>query len=282
VIQLVHATPSLMLPWATVYDGLVPDDLDTSKLPVCHGFVAGAPCTHDGMDPSLLCVRRFWGLRHIVEIVGATGKEKDTVTRLAIEPARPLIRWLHGASVQAVPYMPADYESLLYQPGLPVWDLDVYDLLREERRPTIVIAMGHFEQKSPIPSAAVHSIDLVPRALTDVGVAQQSGVFGEWLKPQSLVLLMACSSAVDPSTALTTMIEAFAGAGAGAIVGTESVIYPRISARAACAIYRGLREDAGSLSKAMRGLRWELIGAANPLAFTFTAYGNADLAMETS
>jgi hypothetical protein len=142
--------------------------------------------------------------------------------------------------------------------------------------------MGHFAAKKAFKGATVHTIDLVPEPLTDIGISQQIGNSGVWGDPCSLVLLMACTSIVDPATALTTMIEAFGGAGAGAIVGTESIVYPRVSARAACEIVERLRDDAGNLSKAMRSLRWSLVSAASPLAFTFTAYGNANLAMETT
>jgi hypothetical protein len=279
-LQLIHVARSLVIPWACLYDGQIGPALDVTGWPVCNGVVDGAPCGHTGAEDHQLCVRRFWGLRHDLELVLGSAVPRDAVTAFRMPADRPPLRLIHGKSLQDVQYMPDAYTSLLYQPGVPVWDHDVYSLLDAERRPAIIAALGHFSLATPVAGATVHAIDLVPAPLTDVGVSQQAINAGDWSFPHSIVLLMACSSAVAAADALTGMIDAFGSAGAAAIIGTESTVYPRLSARAATSLYRRLIDGGGKLGTAVRDLRWELVAAATPLAFTFTAYGNADLARE--
>jgi hypothetical protein len=279
-LQLIHVARSLVIPWSTLYDGWVPDDLDTSRLEVCDGVTGdGAACGH-GADERLVCMRRFWGLRHDVELMLGSAEARDAITSFQIPADRPPLRVLHGRTLQRATFMPAPYVSLLYRPGVPVWDHDVYTLLEPELRPAIVVAMGHFSLTTPVPGATVHAIDLIPAALTNIGVSKQALRLGDWEWPRSIVLLLACSSAVTAADALTGMIDAFAGAGAAAIIGTETTVFPRLSARAACSIVDHLVHGRATLASALRTLRWELVRDASPLGFSFTAYGNADLTRE--
>jgi len=279
-LQLIHVARSLVIPWAVLYDGWIPDDLDTSRLPVCHGALAdGSSCAHTEAS-ELICVRRFWGLRHDLELVLGSSIPRDAVTRFRVPSDRPPLRVLHGRTMQDATFMPDTYTSLMYQPGVPVWEHDVYTLFEGDQRPAILVAMGHFSSGAPVPGTLVHAIDLVPKPLTNIGVTKQTRSLGDWAFPHSIVLLMACSSAAVAADALTGMIDAFGSAGAAAIIGTESTVFPRLSGRAAASLYRGLVDTGGQLAGALRALRWELMRDATPLAFAFTAYGNADLARE--
>lgn len=278
-LQLVHVTRSLVIPWATIYDGWLPRDLKVAGLDVCLGPPEGGPpCGHDGTE-QLICVTRFWGMRHYLELQLGDPRKVDAITTFQAPPDRRQLRILQGKRLRDEHFLPDDYTKLLAQPDV-AWNGDVYDLLAAAKRPAVFVAMGHFSIEEPAPGSHVHTIDLVPETLTDTGVSQLVIEEGDWKDPHSIVLLMACSSAVAASDALIGMIDAFASAGAAAIIGTESTVYPRLSARAACLLYQQLVDGNGKLAEAMRALRWTLARDATPLAFTFTAYGNADLARE--
>jgi hypothetical protein len=277
VLQLVHVARALVLPWAILYDGWLPRDRKTVDVPVCIGEGAdGAPCGHTSAD-KIICVRGFWGLRHDLELLTGRAVATDAVATWQVPSGRAALGIMQGKSLTGVQYLPACYEQLLARPEVKIWKDDVYALLAAATRPAIFVAIGHFSvaMEEGVP---VHAIDLEPEPLTDTGLSDEvERPGGVWEFPHSIVVLLACSSAVPAADALTGMIDAFASARAGAIIGTECTVFPRFSARVASAIYEQLVANRGKLAASLRALRWELAREASPLGFALTAYGNADL-----
>jgi hypothetical protein len=122
----------------------------------------------------------------------------------------------------------------------------------------------------------VQRIDTAPVLLTDSDLIDKIQRRGDWAAPNSVVMLMACSSAVTAAGALVGLVQAFAGAPAGAILGTEATFWPWLSGEVATSIYDHMRAGK-NLAAAVREARWELMNARNPLGLALTAFGNADL-----
>jgi hypothetical protein len=106
-----------------------------------------------------------------------------------------------------------------------------------------------------------------------------------WEQPKTLILLMACASATTSIDKVNDFILALNAAGAGAIVGTECVVFPGLACEfAEYLILRLWRRDKDGthvpLARAMTDFRTKLLQSGNPLAFVFRSIGDADLTLQ--
>lgn len=261
-VQIVQGA-SPVLPWAAVYDGAHGPELDELRgWPVC----AGDGCDHGPDTLGTICVRRFWGVRHVIELVSARKVAADAALAVGAPDDRAL-RIVEGKSLADATFLHDAYVALRDAPGVR-WQRDVYEVLADAQRPGVLIALGHF---------AKEAIDTVPRPLTSAGVASKLRD-GRWRTPASIVLLLACESAAPPLDVIAPLARSFAAIGAGAVIGTETTVFHRFSSRVAASLY-GRLHAGEPLGRALRAVRRELIADASPLGFALTAFGNADLVL---
>ena len=98
----------------------------------------------------------------------------------------------------------------------------------------------------------------------------------EWEQPNTVILLLACGSSTTDVTTLNDIVTSLASAGAGAVIGTESPVFPRL----VCRFGREVTQDlfAGrNLGVAVTDFHRRLLRSGNPLAFAFTCIGSLEL-----
>lgn len=291
-VQIVQASGLFSLPWAVLYDWTTPDDYAAfDGLPVCDGrSIVDGPgaalptdrgCGHTAESTGVLCCRGFWGLRHRLELLLADPEGDNPVSR--VSGHRAPLRVGLGQSVAAGRCFPA-FTALCSDPAVAIAAGNDFAALLWSDRPAVLIALGKLTTEGD-GMTMYHQIDLQP-TLRDSTVANEISKRGRWADPHSLIMLLACSSAATSLRALLGMTRALIGAGAGAVIGTETDLFSGAASRFAAALHARLvapapggTPDQPTLGAAMQTARWELIADHSPAALTFTAYGNADLGM---
>jgi hypothetical protein len=257
-IQVVQVSETLLVPWTILYDFDV-DPAQLAGLPVCNGFTGTNACAHGPKSDDVVCVRGFWGIRHVLEQLIAHREEEDLAEVVSGQSTNPLVIELWGAKT-----------------GKPT-KVDVYtQLWPDQTRARLLLIQGHLSVRVQS-GIRERIVDLEPKVLSHFLVTQQA-MASEWKDPHSIVLLLACESAVVPEDALIGMATAFASAGAGAVVGTEERVFSDFCETIGKELVAGLSGPSGAgLGHALQGIRARLLQEYNPLAFTLTAFGSADL-----
>ncbi|MGO9118169.1 MAG: hypothetical protein ACLQPD_11230 [Desulfomonilaceae bacterium] len=296
-IQIVRHDPNFAFPWSVVYDFKLPDKIaGASPPPVCLGIPEGESafpktadkiptklCSH-GPEDNVYCIYGFWGLRHRIEQLIALGDSlEDGVNRVKPNPHYGVCLAV-GEKDAHTAHMTTE---LLKSLGTAVFQLaqgdELLDILWEpQKRPAILVALGHFETANICGEPIGPRIVLQPKkkwlrakSVTD---RQRSGE--DWGQPRTLILLMACGSAATEITTLNDLVIAFTSAGAAAIAGTECVVFSRLVARFAQEITIDLWNRT-PLGEAVKNFNRRLVSSGNPLAFVFNYIGDADLQIVT-
>jgi hypothetical protein len=161
-------------------------------------------------------------------------------------------------------------------------------LWASEQRPSILIILSHLETEASdeepmgpriltIPRIAGQAPDLPLWLLTQT-ITRYEKKNGRWeSQPIPLVLLMACDSVGNDLAALSSFVKSFSSAGASAVIGTECDIFSDIGARFAKEITDSVLLKKKQLGQAIQDFNQLLIKAGNPLIFSFTCFGNANL-----
>jgi hypothetical protein len=294
-IQLVRDDPKYVFPWAALYDfGLPERRAGETPPPVCLGFDGdpgepphGAPakrCAH-GPGDAVYCVWGFWGIRHALEVLLARGGvPEDEVTVVERAGRDAAVCLAVGAddefAVEFVEQMKGDLKSAV---RVAAEGDDLVDLLwRAAERPALLVVLGHLETAAAAGEPAEPRIVLVPKKswFRAGPVTAREKADGEWEQPRTVVLVMACGSAATEVGTLNDFVTALSSAGAAAVVGTECPAFTRLLARFAREVIADLWSGKTTLGEAIKGCRRRLVAAGNPLAFVFSAAGNADLVLD--
>ncbi len=295
VIQIVRFAQSYLFPWSVLYDFEVPRKITgAQRAPVCHGFERTnedgstftcrqclAACLHPAKSEAY-CVYGFWGQRHQVEQVLHTPHQKvDAITRL--EPVREGgVKVAVGLVGGLAAGLRSELESVIGKEWVeeiapPASLLD--ELWMDDRRPAVLVLVGHYETKDIDGEPAGARLTLPGGTwLQDRDISQRSrDERRKWAMPHPVILLGCCESVSADLGKLTDFLSAFADSHAGAVVGSETVIFEGLACRfgkeIAAALFVG-----ESLGAAVLRFRRDLLQQANPLGFVFTPYGDAGLA----
>jgi hypothetical protein len=164
-----------------------------------------------------------------------------------------------------------------------------------DQRPAIAVVLSHVtrkplsESESLVPRMALVPVQewTGPKPIPPLKWLHDSLVHSytrrgpKWEEqPHTVVLLMGCSSGATEVSTLNSLVHELTLAGAGAIVGTEVTVSSSLAARFAHEVTRDLWGGKRCLGQAIRDFNRQLIYAGNPLIFTFTCLGNADLTIE--
>lgn len=261
-LHIVQRASNAAIAWPAIYDFALSID-ELKQLPVCNGFIdGGRPCPHDHTTNDALCVRGFWGVRHVIEVVVARGHKVDVPTRVICPtPKREMLSSFRGKRVRNAT------EENIYEKLWP-----------DVNRTPVVLVQGHLDA-----DAQTHlvSIDLSPATLTSYELGRRTFRDNRWADPCSLVLLLACNSTATPPNGLLGFAESFASAGASGMVGTEERIYSDFADEVGTQLAAALQTSPRTpLGRAVRDVRVALLREGSPLGFTLTAYGSADLIVE--
>ena len=283
-IQVVRFAYEDVFPWALLYDWDRPSDDGAA---VCLGWTRGddgrtTPCDHRS-NSSVYCVRGFWGVRHRVEEV--LRQPEGYVKSVAHSAKGPAIRVVADGSLSGGQTLINDlaarfgHNNVALGPNEPKPLLDIlFD--NPDIRPSLLILLGHHERLNrPIGGLLSRlQIDDKPEWLSEEDVRfRMQKQPSSWAQPRSVVLLMACESAITGLTTLTDFVTTWNVSGAGAIIGTESVVGSKLAADFAQRFAHRMWNDKETLGSAMMGIRGEFLAEGNPLAFLFHAVGDLDL-----
>jgi hypothetical protein len=293
-IQIVRLRKRLVIPWSMLYDYQLPE---THSGEVCLGLTRDksggvSPCSHTPKD-RVYCIRGFWGVRHIVEERIASRSKDDAIQSIVGLPSAKPLCVAMDMTVKGARALRSDFVDALGATKIqgPVDANQLLNLLWQvpPERPTVLVVLGHLETRDPESPGE-------PKADRIVLVDQKSWLTHEsisdrfiqcnkaWEQPRPLVLLMACAVATTNVSRMNDFVLALHEAGAGAIVGTECVVFASL----VCPFAKWLTLEmwkAGpnvpqiSLGKAMRAYRTETLQSGNPLAFVFRSIGNTDLVL---
>ncbi len=288
-LQVVRFDDNFVFPWSVLYDFPLPDDIyGQAPLPVCLGVDVDASgktvdCAHIGKD-RVYCVRGFWGVRHYMEELIGQGTSVDAKVDRAAEDAIRIVADSTLASTSTlIQNLTTAIGSKLVANGPADADL-LADLMWKDppERPSILIVLGHLETRLVVGEPTAPRIVLVPQSkwLTRKLIADRAGneVDG-WKQPRSVIMLMVCESAATTAETVNDFVTAWNTAGAGAIIGTETIVGSGLSATFAEEVTQRLWSQE-PLGKAMTEFRRLLLGQGNPLAFIFHAIGDTDLTLK--
>jgi hypothetical protein len=107
-------------------------------------------------------------------------------------------------------------------------------------------------------------------------VLARLGFDAPWSQPNTLVLLMACSSGATELTTLNNFVTSLTTAGATAVIGTECLVFSSLVARFTREVTSDLW-DKKRLGEAMKFFNRRLLTGGNPLAFVFNCLGNTGI-----
>jgi hypothetical protein len=294
-IQVVRFYERVVFPWVLLYDFEPPE---TGSGNVCLGQVldvtgVAQSCGHGPRDKEY-CIRGFWGIRHRVEELIRGGPTDNAVKVISRLPGREFIRIVTDFSVPGAPELQNDLQAAL-DTDASVGPVDSQALIKllwkkPPERPAMLLILGHLETGAPqFPNEPKgERIVLVPQKnwLTGESISNEfNAALEAWDQPRPLVLLMACGSATTNVDKVNDFVIALNAAGAGAIVGTECVVFSDFAS--AFARYLTLRlwnrnvaGQATSLGQAMTEFRVQTLESGNPLAFVFRSIGDADLTLQ--
>ncbi|HEX8188653.1 MAG TPA: hypothetical protein VF586_09890, partial [Pyrinomonadaceae bacterium] len=276
-IQVIRYGMNYAFPWNVLYDFRLPDpDEDAPPPPVCLGVkeapAGAAPpgpaplaCGH-GPDDGVYCVWGFWGLRHRVEELVALGDSLSNVKPyVERSPRGPAAAVMVGTPDDHTARMVKDLRDMLGDDLVVLTEED--DLLKflwtPEKRPAVLIVLGHM-QTTPRPARIQLASGPKQRWLSAKNLDDQLFRGKEWKQqPNSLVLLMACSSGATEMTTVNDFISAWTSVGAAGIVGTECLTFTRFVSFFATEVTRALlsRQEPKSVGDAVKEFNRRMITA---------------------
>lgn len=268
-VQIARLDAERCFPWAALYDAPLPPDPRTA--PVCRGDCGGR-CA-GSPDPTTICPRGFWGVRHVVEeLVVARDPAAPDPT---VSAPTGLLVATDGRDAYAV-RLPGELCALTGvtgRPWDPVGDPPIEQLLRRDaERPAVFVALGHHEH-----GANGKRLDVGGgRWLSDRELVRF--VLDKWSEPRTVVVLLGCETnapaAEQRISAANDFLVMFQSFGASAVVGTECPLHGGILARFARALVERLASGA-ALGEAVRACRAELFASGHPLGLAFVSFGDA-------
>jgi hypothetical protein len=296
-IQVIRHDPNFVFPWPILYDFQLPPKIHGAPPPpVCLGYEGEAPvppadypvqkCSHNYMD-EVYCIYGFWGLRHQIEqLVQIGGQTQNAITKIVPASPQKTIRLAVGTSDAHTKQLAQQMSHVL---GASFVDTnlsaeDLVDLMwDDEKRPAILVVLGHLEMKPITAEPDEPRIVLVPsqKWFTANSILKSLRIKSRWKQqPNTLVLLMACSAGATEISTLNDFVTALTSAGAAAVVGTECLIFSSLVSRFAHDLTTEMWKKK-TLGEAVKFFNRRLVGSGNPLAFVFNYLGDADLTLVT-
>lgn len=287
-VQLIRHDPVAVFPWPILYDFRLPKlNFGDAEPAVCLGLenrdtVSGEDfptkqCKH-GPRNAGYCIYGFWGIRHEVEqLLELPGSTKDAVPNITAG-SKPFVRLATTADDTYTQDLKTSLAKTMDtafsdDPGADLMDL----LWDDQQRPCILIVLGHMAEKQ-----VVGEPDEPRMLLPQKKWFLASDVLGRltydppWSQPNTLVLLMACSSGATELTTLNNFVTSLTTAGATAVIGTECIVQSSLVARFTREVTSDLW-DKKRLGEAMKFFNRRLLSAGNPLVFVFNCLGNTGI-----
>lgn len=299
-IQIIRYGANYAFPWNILYDFLIPEvDEEGALPPVCMGLkkeegdtgqatadTSGVVACGHGPKDKVYCIWGFWGIRHCIEELVALGDSlKDAVRYIKASPDAPAVALMIGTPDANTAALEKDLKAALGSRFIslsPQHDLLQF-LWEQDKRPAVLIVLGHMETTPQPPRIQLASASK-QRWLSAKNIDDKFILDEGWEEqPNTLVLLMACSSGATEMTTVNDFVLSWTSVGAAGIVGTECLTFSRLVSRFArdvtCAMLTATPPK--TLGDAVKDFNRQMIHAGNPLGFVFNCLGDADLTIIT-
>jgi hypothetical protein len=285
---------SFVFPWSLVYD--IPIETGTpEKLTPCN-VVASLPelsvetsvCPHDAEhDENTLCPFGFWGLRHVIEQPPSTGND-DLTTQISVAESRHMILGssgdlrtesiAHGQVINAnsprLKLVDCATRSTL-KAALTGQDVELIYFYCHGR---YIVVPGMQDQE---PYLEIGDGERVTPAdiTTWYEVTFPDGRAGH---TQPLVFMNGCHTTEISPESLTNFVDAFVGAVASGVIGTEISMFEPIAREAGEQFWQRFlaSEPQDTVGTAMRKMKLALLKKRNLMGLAYTAFCSSTLKIE--
>lgn len=278
-VQIVLLSADYALPWPLLYDYDIPAAAPGMLLPVCRGVDGAGPCDCNPRSSKGICLRGFWGFRHIIEqLAPAPPPDREIpgfIAKARSSPTLGMLRTISDPFVDALPKaMPAP--PLFTRVDYPDSARALFEIIKEQGgRPSIVLYVGHQsgggEQSSD--PMLISSANFPMLRLSDISKEVRDEA--PWEEPRSLVLLMGCGTATTRVDTGFSLAAALLQLGAIGVVGTECDVATPIASRVARDLVTALASDK-TMGVAFKETIWNLAQQGCPVGLAFSYVGPVD------
>jgi hypothetical protein len=287
-IQLIRHDPGAVFPWPILYDFPLPKlNHGDAEPPVCLGlenrdtatgeYLPAKQCKHGPRDGGY-CIYGFWGIRHEVEqLLELSDDVKDTVTDIT-PTSKPFVRLATSADDTYTQDLKTSLTKTMDTAFTDDPGADLINLLwDDQQRPGILIVLGHMAELDAA-GEPKGSRMLLPENKWFLANEVSNRLLSDppWNQPNTLVLLMGCSSAATELTTLNNFVTSLRTAGATAVIGTECLVFSSLVARFTREVTSDLWNQK-RLGEAMKFFNRRLVSDGNPLAFVFNCLGSTSI-----
>ena len=296
-IQIARVTDTVF-PWAIIYD--YPHLLDDPWVPcdllrqwpqarsALASYLAACPFAAEH-KLNTLCPFGFWGFRHLIE-------QPPSVLRGRLRTVLPVPAGAHAAAVRSLnldEVLSASHLNLLRQflaPRFQVTDCDSRDDF-VAAIDTPALPLIYFYCHGRTAKLGDTGVDLLTPYL-EIGQGEKLGTgdlnawaaAGQWRRERwrevpPLVFINGCHTAALSPEQLITFVNAFAGAEAAGVIGTETAVAQPVASDFAQCFYQHLMADQTTVGQALRRARLDLLAKGNVAGLVYTAFCSMDLAL---
>lgn len=284
-IQIVRYDARAAFPWTLLYDWDLPDDpYGAPPSNVCLGYAAGgAPCTHGPANNNMYCVRGFWGVRHLVEELL---EQQRNASQTIPKPSSDIIRIAASSALAQAATLQTNLNASCGAGVLasgPSQEDKLLDILWQDppARPAILIVLGHLETKPIAGQPDTPRIELQPSSewFTLSHLLARATKAKEWDDPRTVVIFAPCNSAATDADTLNDFVTALNTAGAGAIIGMQSLVAGSQATEFAEQLTNRLWAY-DSFGDAIHNVRSETVMSGDPGGFLLQSFGDIDLTLQ--
>jgi hypothetical protein len=299
-IQIARVT-STVFPWAIVYD--YPYKLGApwepcellQRWPESQSAIATYPdaCPFASRHSRLntLCPFGFWGFRHLIE-------QPPPVKRGKLRTTLPVPGGAHAATVRSLNldgHVTASHLQHLRDYLAPRFTLtdceSLDDFLAAIDTPALpliyfychgrIATLGDSGVDLPVPYLEIGHDEML--GTTDLNAWAASGQWHRerWLDVPPLVFINGCKTAALSPEQVVTFVDAFAGARAAGVIGTEIAVAQPLASDFAQHFFRHLMADSAvTVGQALRRSRLDFLAKGNIAGLVYTAFCSMDLMLE--
>lgn len=283
---------TLVYPWQMVYD-IEPESYPAEWKRVCPELAlwlrtrhepAGSVCPQASSHTTdTLCLYGFWGFAHILESPPPHHTERALQTGPPPPGPTPDRILAYGTDLPDPQLTQNHIQALMNERKDHTIECTKTSQVRQQLsglRHDVVYFYCHGRRDTSasrvIPIVALSKSDqIAPSLITGWGTRWASG---HWIPRGPLVFLNSCMSLELLPDDLVDFADAFIGAGAAGLIGTEIAMDQRIASEVGAGLLGSL--DTGlPVGSALRTMRWTLLGKGNAMGLAYTPYCSLSLSI---
>jgi hypothetical protein len=298
-IQIARVT-STVFPWAIVYDypHLLNDPWEPCELLQRWPESQSAIITYPNACPfasqhrlNTLCPFGFWGFRHLIE-------QPPSVLRGRLRTTLSVPGGAHAATVRSLnldQHLTASHLQHLHDclaPRFALTDCDSRDdfiaAIDTPGLPLIyfychgrIASLGDSGVDLPVPYLEIGHDEMLGTGDLNAWAAAGQWHRERWLDVPPLVFINGCKTVALSPEQIVTFVDAFTGARAAGVIGTEIAVAQPLASDFAQHFFKHLMADSAvTVGQALRRSRLDFLAKGNIAGLVYTAFCSMDLKLE--